>query len=84
MISGNQIYCYKLKKDTKLLSDKLPAPTAFAIQPPKPAVLHKLLAEKIIESNNASKDKTKNVKKGEARVTAGCGRLPLALSQNSN
>ena len=56
LISGEQIYFDKLKKETGVLSGTLPVQTAPVPQPLAPPVLPKIRAEKGIGSDIAFED----------------------------
>ena len=65
LISGEQIYFDKLKKETGVLSGALPVQAAPAPQLPTPSVLHKVQAEKGIGSDIASEDEEESLDKEE-------------------
>ena len=85
MIFGEKIQFDKLKKEIEVLSGALPAQAAPAPQPPTPAVLPKVLAEKSIGSDIVSENEDENLEKeDEFEEEPALGVWPLASSQNSN
>ena len=79
LIYGEQIQFDKIKKETKVLSNTLPAEAAAAPPPPTPSILPKVQAEKGFGSNIASEENEEYLKEEEdfeEEPVIGSGLLP--------